>query len=310
MNGMVDWTLWRSFAAVAEHGSLSKAARALGSSQPTVGRHIEALEFTLGSKLFERSVTGLVPTELGLRAYEPIRRAVEAIAEAELHVAGASGDLEGSVRITASEVIAHYVLPDMLRVLRAEFPLIDFELAPTDSAENLLLREADIAVRMFRPTQADLITRKLGETPIVTCAHERYLKAHGTPRTLEDLLGHDIIGFDRSELLLAAARQMGFELKRGDFAFRCDSQSAMWELMQAGVGIGFAQANIIRRTPGMVAIDLPLSIPPLEVWLTSHRELYTARRIRAVYDRLGVLIGDWLKRTAIVSSGAGRKNRA
>lgn len=307
---MADWTLWRSFAAVAEHGSLSKAARALGSSQPTVGRHIEALEFTLGSKLFERSVTGLVPTELGLRAYEPIRRAVEAIAEAELHVAGASGDLEGSVRITASEVIAHYVLPDMLRVLRAEFPLIDFELAPTDSAENLLLREADIAVRMFRPTQADLITRKLGETPIVTCAHERYLKARGTPGTLEDLLDHDIIGFDRSELLLAAARQMGFELKRGDFAFRCDSQSAMWELMRAGVGIGFAQANIVRRAPGMVAIDLPLSIPPLEVWLTSHRELYTARRIRAVYDRLGALITDWLKRTAIVSSGAGGKNRA
>ena len=298
MNGMADWTLWRSFAAVAEHGSLSKAARALGLSQPTIGRHIEALEFTLGTKLFERSVAGLVPTELGLTAYEPIRRAVEAIAEAELHVAGTSGELSGSVRITASVIIAHHVLPKMLGALRMEFPAIDFEIVPTDSAENLLLREADIAVRMFRPTQGDLITRKLGETPIVPCAHAGYLKRRGTPKTVEDLLGHDLIGFDRSELLIAAAQRLGFNLKRSDFAFRCDSQSAMWEMMRAGLGIGFAQANIIRQTDAMVPIELDLAIPPLEVWLTCHRELHTARRIRAVYDRLGELMGNWLKKSA------------
>lgn len=298
MNGMADWTLWRSFAAVAEHGSLSKAARALGLSQPTIGRHIEALEFTLGTKLFERSVAGLVPTELGLTAYEPIRRAVEAIAEAELHVAGTSGELSGSVRITASVIIAHHVLPKMLGALRMEFPAIDFEIVPTDSAENLLLREADIAVRMFRPTQGDLITRKLGETPIVPCAHAGYLKRRGTPKTVEDLLGHDLIGFDRSELLIAAAQRLGFNLKRSDFAFRCDSQSAMWEMMRAGLGIGFAQANIIRQTDAMVPIELDLAIPPLEVWLTCHRELHTARRIRAVYDLLGELMGNWLKKSA------------
>lgn len=298
MNMMADWTLWRSFAAVAEHGSLSKAARALGSSQPTIGRHIEALEFTLGAKLFERSVAGLVPTELGLAAYEPIRRAAEAIAEAELHVAGTSSELSGSVRITASVIIAHDVLPRMLRVLRIEFPAIDFEIVPTDSAENLLLREADIAVRMFRPTQRDLITRKLGETAIVACAHQGYLKRRGTPRTVEELLEHDLIGFDRSELLIAAAQRLGFDLKRSDFAFRCDSQSATWEMMRAGLGIGFAQANIIRQTDGMMPIALDLAIPPLEVWLTCHRELHTARRIRAVYDRLGELMGNWLKKSA------------
>lgn len=297
MNGSVDWTLWRSFSAVVAHGSLSKAARALGLSQPTIGRHIEALEFTLGSKLFERSVAGLTPTEAGLTAYEPIRRAVEAIAEAELHVAGASNQLSGSVRITASVVNAHYVLPAMLRVLRIEFPAIDFEIVPTDSAENLLLREADIAVRMFRPTQGDLITRKLGETPVVPCAHQSYLTRRGTPRTVEDLFKHDLIGFDRSELLIGVARRLGFNLKRGDFAFRCDSQSAMWEMIRAGLGIGFAQSNIIREAQGVVALDLPLTIPPLEVWLTSHRELYTARRIRAIYDRLGELMSDWLKRS-------------
>lgn len=294
MNEAPDWTLWRSFAAVAEHGSLSGAARALGLSQPTLGRHIEALEAALGAKLFERSLAGFKPTELGLRAYEPVRKAGAALAEAELYAAGTHAALEGSVRITASIVTSHYTLPPMLGALRGEFPAIDIELVPSDSPENLLMREADIAVRMFRPTQLDLITRKLGESAIIPCAHESYLARRGLPESIEALIDHDLIGFDRSDALIAVARQLGFPLKREDFAFRCDSQSAVWELIRAGVGIGFAQRPIIARTPGMVEIALPLAIPPLEVWLTSHRELHGARRIRVIYDRLGTMLSAWL----------------
>lgn len=294
MNENPDWTLWRSFAAVAEHGSLSGAARALGLSQPTLGRHVEALEAALGAKLFERSLSGFRPTVLGLRAYEPVRKAAAALAEAELLAAGSHAELEGSVRITASVVMAHYALPAMLGTLRAEFPAIAIELVPSDSPENLLMREADIAVRMFRPTQLDLITRKLGESPVVACAHEDYLARRGVPGDIEALADHDLVGFDRSDVLIAVARQLGHSLRREDFAFRCDSQSAVWELLRAGLGIGFAQRPIIGRTPGMKAIALPLAIPPLEIWLTSHRELQTARRIRVVYDRLGTLLTDWL----------------
>lgn len=299
MNAGPDWALWRSFAAVAQHGSLSRAGRALGLSQPTVGRHIEALETGLGAKLFERSVGGLAPTELGLRAYEKVQRAELALAEAELMAAGAVAHPDGSVRITASVVFAHAVLPPMLRDLRMEFPRIALELVPTDSPENLLLREADIAVRMFRPTQGDLVARKLGEVAVVACAHESYLARRGVPATVDELRGHDLIGFDRSDMLIVAAAQLGVTLHRDDFAIRCDSQSAMWEMIRAGVGIGFAQENIIRDTPGMRAIPLPLAIPPMEVWLTSHRQLYTARRIRAVYDRLGEMISVWLGRTGV-----------
>lgn len=295
MNSVSDWTLWRSFAAVAEHGSLSAAARALGMSQPTIGRHIEALEIGLGAKLFTRSLSGVTPTELGLRAYEPVRQAAQALSEAELYAAGSSAALAGSVRITASVVTAHYTLPPMLAQLRKEFPDIALELVPTDSPENLLMREADIAVRMFRPTQLDLVTRKLGASPIVACAHERYVAARGAPTTLEDLRDHDLIGFDRSELLIAAARALGFALSRRDFSIRCDSQSVLWEMVKAGLGIGFAQKNIANRTPGIVVIDLPLPIPPLEIWLTSHKELYGARRIRAVYDRLAEMLSAWLR---------------
>lgn len=295
MNMMTDWTLWRSFAAVAENGSLSAAARALGLSQPTLGRHIEALETVLGAQLFRRTASGFVPSELGLRAFEPVRKAAEALAEAELVAAGTSAALEGCVRITASVVTSHYTLPPMLRTLRDEFPSLSFELVPSDSPENLLLREADIAVRMFRPTQLDLITRKVGETPIIPCAHQSYLKARGIPTCPEDLAAHELLGFDRSDVLINAAKQMGFALRREDFHVRCDSQSALWQLAQAGLGITFAQKNLVAEAPGMVMLDLPIPIPSLEVWLTSHRELHAARRIRAVYDRLGELLSAWLK---------------
>jgi DNA-binding transcriptional LysR family regulator len=282
-----DWSLWRSFAAVVEHGSLSGAARHLGMTQPTMGRHIEELERTLGATLFERTLQGLKPTETGLRLYEPVEGAQRALAEAALMAEGTQEALSGSVRVTTSTVVAHYVLPPLLKALRRDFPGIALELVASDSAENLLLREADIAVRMFRPTQLDLVTRKLGVIPIVACAHASYLAARGTPATTDELREHDLIGFDRSELFINGARQLGFDLSRADFALRTDSQTQIWELTKAGLGISFAQAGLVKETPGMVRLFPGFGPPPLEIWLTTHRELFTSRRIRAIYDRLG-----------------------
>ncbi|MEN9580584.1 MAG: hypothetical protein RJA70_3593, partial [Pseudomonadota bacterium] len=259
------------------------------------GRHIEALEGRLGAPLFSRTPGGFTASELGLRAFEPVRRAAQALAEAELVAAGASANLEGSVRLTASVVTSHYTLPSMLRTLKDEFPTLSFELVPSDSPENLLMREADIAVRMFRPTQLDLVTRKLGETPVVPCAHASYLARRGVPLSPQDFACHELLGLDRSEVLINAATALGFSLRREDFSVRCDNQSVLWQLAQAGLGITFAQRNIIAATPGMVILDLPIAISPLEVWLTSHRELYASRRIRAVYDRLAELLTEWLK---------------
>jgi DNA-binding transcriptional LysR family regulator len=282
-----DWSLWRSFGAVVEHGSLSAAARALGLSQPTLGRHVEALEAALGTVLFERTLSGLKPTETALRLYEPVETARNALAEAAVRAEGATSALSGSVRITSSTVMCHYVLPELLYDLRQAFPQVAIELVPSDSVESLLLREADIAVRMFRPTQLELITRKLGEIAIVATAHERYIAQRGAPARPEDLAGHDLIGFDRSELLIAAARRMGFPLSRADFVVRTDSQTNMVELIKAGLGIGFAQAPLVAATPGLVRLLPGFTPPPLEVWLTTHKELFTSRRIRAIYDRLG-----------------------
>jgi len=296
MNREPDWSLWRSFAAVVEHGSLSAAARAIGLSQPTLGRHVEALESAVGLALFERTLTGFRPTAAALRLHDPVLRARTALAEASLAAEGATSSLAGTVRLTSSTVACSYVLPPMLLQLRLEFPEIALEVVPSDSAENLLLREADIAVRMFRPTQLELIAKRIGEIPIVPCAHQTYLDRRGTPEVTAELADHDLLGFDRSDQILLAARSMGFALTRDDFSIRTDSQTAFWELCKAGLGIGFAQAGLVHDTPGMVALLPGFSAPPLEIWLTTHKELFTSPRIRAIYDRLGAHLSSYIGR--------------
>lgn len=295
MNREPDWSLWRSFAAVIEHGSLSAAARALKSSQPTIGRHVELLEAQLGLELFERSLSGLKPNETALKLYGPVTRAQTALAEAGMIAEGAQDETGGTVRITASAMISNYVLPEILVSIRALYPRIALEIVPSDSAENILMREADIAVRMFRPTQLELVTRHLGDIPIVPVAHERYLARRGRPASIGELWQHDLLGFDRSDAIIAHARTLGFTLTRENFVLRSDDQPHLWELLRAGLGIGFGQSNLVRRTPGLVALPLPLAIPDLPVWLTTHRELFTSHRIRAVYDALAAGLSAYIE---------------
>lgn len=286
MNREPDWALWRSFAAVVKHGSLSAAARALGISQPTVGRHVETLEADLGLTLFERTMSGLRPTATATRLYEPVEQAQASLAQAAILADGAQDHAGGTVRITASAMISNYVLPEILVSIRALHPRIALEIVPSDSAENLLMREADIALRMFRPTQLELITRHLGDIPLWPAAHERYLARRGRPHSLDELWDHDIIGFDRSDAIIAHARSLGASLTRDNFMLRSDDHPHLWELMKAGLGIGFAQENLIKRTPGMVLLPIDLQFPPMPLWLTTHRELFTSHRIRAIYDAL------------------------
>ncbi|HHS82864.1 MAG TPA: LysR family transcriptional regulator [Devosia sp.] len=296
-DGEIDWSLWRSFAAVVRHGSLSGAARKLDLSQPTLGRHIQSLETRLDTTLFTRTRKGLEPTPRAMRLFEQVDKAHRSLNEAAIQAQGANSQMRGTVRMTASTVTCHYVLPSILKTLRREHPAIQLELVASDSTENLLMREADIAIRMFRPTQLELITRKIGESPITCCAHKDYLDTRGTPETINDIFSHDLVGFDKSDLLISSARALGFALKREDFVIRTDSQTAIWEMIRTGLGIGFAQTMLVQQTPGMRAIIPQLRIPPLEIWLTTHKELFTNRRIRAIYDRLADLLADSLSPT-------------
>lgn len=282
----MDWALIQAFLAVAETGSLSAAARELGTSQPTLGRQVKAIEAHLGLTVFRRHAKGLELTEAGSALVPPARAMRDAMREISLYAAGKEASVAGTVRITASEIVSHHVLPSILTGIRQSAPEIEIELAPSDTTENLLYREADIAVRMYRPVQLDLVARYVGEIEIGVFASKDYVARHGVPLGTQDIVHHDIVGYDRSELIIRGMREAGLNLKRDDFKLRCDSQTAYWELVRAGGGIGFGQAMIARTDPNMVEIDLGVDIPGLPVWLTAHHGLRHTPKVRVVWDHL------------------------
>ncbi|MCM2561575.1 LysR family transcriptional regulator [Lutimaribacter sp. EGI FJ00015] len=283
---LADWTLIRAFLAVAESGSLSAAAQRLGTSQPTVGRQIKSLEAQLGTVLFTRHARGLDLSAQG-QALLPSAKAMQAAAQRlSLQAAGQAETLRGTVRITASQVVSHYLLPPVLAGIRQQEPEITIDLAPTDSPENLLFREADIAVRMFRSSQLDIVTRQLGELPVVIFASRAYLDRRGRPTTPEALLDHDLIGYDRSELIIKGMRAAGFPATRDWFTLRCDDQAACIELARAGCGVGFAQRHIVERDPTLEIIDIGLNLPALPVWLAAPQSTRKTPRIARIWDLL------------------------
>jgi DNA-binding transcriptional LysR family regulator len=281
----LDWSLLRSFLAIARDGSLSAAARATGVSQPTLGRHVAALEHQTGLTLFTRTRTGLTLTASGQALLPAAEAMAEAAARAALAAGGQSETLAGTVRITASRIVSHHILPDILSRLRQQEPRIEIELVPTDSTENLLFREADIAVRMYRPTQLDVITAHVADLPMGIYAARSYLDRRGRPATPADLLALDFIGFDRSDMILRLFRSLGIERRREDFPVRCDDQIVYWNLVRAGLGIGGMQRLIGDADPAVERITL-IDLPPLPVWLTAPEALKTSPRIRRVWDAL------------------------
>lgn len=288
----MDWTLVQAFVAVADHGSLSGGARALKSSQPTMSRHIAALEQQLGVQLFDRTGHGLELTPAGTDLLAHAHTMQEAAGRFSLTAGGRAEAIAGPVRITASEIVSSFVMPDVLVALRRAEPEIDIELVPSDRSENLLQREADIAVRMYRPTQADVITRKVGDLKLGVFAADSYLAERGKPESFEDIAAHDMIGYDKSDQMIDGFKQAGFPVDRNFFSFRCDDQVVCWQMVVAGYGIGFNQLSIGQNTPGITRLLPEIPLPSLPVWLTAHPELKTSRRVRRVYDFLAAALAE------------------
>jgi DNA-binding transcriptional LysR family regulator len=279
------WDLHRSFLGVLRHGSLSAAARALGLTQPTLGRHIDALEDALGVKLFARSRNGLAPTHAAL-SLAPHAEAMEAAALAMARAAsGESGEPSGAVRLTASNMIGAEVLPRILTGFRARHPRIAVELSLSNRNQDLSRRDADIAVRMIRPTQKALIAKRLGALGIGLYAHRRYIAAHGMPRHLEELAHHTLIGFDRDAGALRALGG-GVPVTREIFALRTDDDIAQLNALRAGFGIGGCQAGIAAREAELVPVLPALVHFKLEMWLVMHEDLRGSRRVRLLFDHL------------------------
>jgi DNA-binding transcriptional LysR family regulator len=290
MHSQFDWSLIRSFLAALDHGSLLGAARALGSTQPTLGRHIAELESQLGVVLFERTGRGLLPTEMAGRLADSARAMESSAHQLVRSVSGAQAGVSGTVRITASQPVACFVMPTVLAQMRTALPEVQVELVASNQVSNLLRREADIALRMIQPDQASLVAKRIAKVTLGTYAHRDYLRRRGTPRQIADLLSHELIGNDRDETILRAFADFGYPVSHEAFAFRTDDLIAYWEAVRAGLGIGFL-ADYLARTDNQLLPLLPmLKIPPIPIWLTVHREIRTSPRIRAVYDFLAAAI--------------------
>lgn len=281
-----DWSLLQSFLAVAETGSLSAAARALGASQPTLGRHIRALEGQLGVTLFHRTASGLEPSESALPLIEAARGMAEQAARLARLAAGQGEGLAGTVRLTASRVVSQHLLPPILARLRLAEPSIQIELVPSDTSENLLYNAADIALRMYRPEQLDIVARHVTDLPLGLYAAREYLDRRGRPMTVKDLRHHDFVGYDRDERIIRLMRAMGQDVERSDFPLRCDDQVVHWALVRAGCGIGGMQVRIAAGDPGVERVLPDLALPALPLWLAAPDALRRNPRIRRVWDFL------------------------
>lgn len=286
MSDEPDWNLYRTFLAVARHGSLSAAARGLGLTQPTVARHIDTLEASLGADLFLRSQRGLAPTELALDL-KPYAETLASNTAALLRTAsGPSAEVRGAVRISASEIAGVERLPPMLAQLRRAHPALVIELVLSNALDDLLRREADIAVRNVAPTQDALISRRLPSIELGLYARRDYLDRRGTPRSEADIAGHDVIGFDRETPAIRALTQRYPVLGRASFALRADSDLAQLAAIRAGFGIGVCQVGIAERDPSLVRVLGDQISIDLGLWIVMHEDLKTSARCRAVFDVL------------------------
>lgn len=294
MNSL-DWALLRSFLAVVEGGSLSAAAKRIGATQPTLSRHIRELETGLGVILFTRSAQGLNPTQAALGLIEDARSMGAAAEALNLKAQGRSQQLFGTVRITASVIVANLMLPPIVATLRQAEPSIQIEIVASDTNQNLLRRDADIAIRMADPTQNALIARKLGDTPMGLFATRAYFDRRGRITSSEDLRRHDLIGLDRGDFLIRAFAEHIIPLTREDFAVRTDDGMLAWNLLLAGAGIAIAQVVLANRYPDLERVDADIQLGALPVWLVMSEEVRGNARIRRVADFLSAALQDLLR---------------
>lgn len=286
-----DWNQVRAFLATVEEGTLSAAARALGLTQPTLGRQVAALEQELGVTLFERVGRGLVLTPSGRELLDHVRAMGEAAARVSLVAAGRSEGIAGRVSISASDAMSVYVLPDVLAELRDIAPEIEIELLATDSLSDLLRREADIAIRHVRPEEPGLVARLIREGEAHLYAAPSFLRRYGRPKKLEDAAGLPFIGMTRPERMVPVLRAHGLPVSVENFKLHSDSSVAAWEMVRRGLGIGILSEEIAARTEGVERILPEFRPVAVEMWLVTHRELKTSRRIRLVFDHLVQALG-------------------
>jgi len=281
-----SWELIRCFLAVASEGSLSSAARKLGLSQPTLSRNIQTLERQKQLNLFTRSPQGLSLTEAGQALVESARQMGDSAEAFERQISGLSTELEGDIRISANEIVGIYLLPTAIAAFREQHPGVHIETVISNRASSLNKREADIALRMFRPTQPDLVARRLPDMPLGFFAHTSYIEKFGEPESFEALKEHVLIGFDQNTDFIDGAGKLGFSFRNEDFELRSDSLMLQIQLALQGCGIVGTHVGIAKHWPQMKQVLEWAPIPALEFWVACHADTQYNARIRTFKNHL------------------------
>lgn len=281
-----DWTQVRAVLATVEEGSFSAAARALRSTQPTIGRQISDLEATLGVTLFERSVRGPALTDAGRELLGHVRAMGEAATLISMTASAHTQEVSGEVAVTATDLLSASVLPKVLAPLRRDAPGIRVRIVASNDTQNLIQREADIAIRHARPEQPELFARHIGNFRAALYAARSYLDSTGRPRSPRDIAEHAFVGSPDPERLIPALHNMGIPIRAENFVMNSQNGVVVWELLKSGFGISMLPEILCDAEPSVEKV-LP-SLPSLEfpIWLVTHRELQTSRRIRVVFDQL------------------------
>lgn len=282
-----NWSLIKSFLSVVEHGSLSAAARSLGVSQPTLGRDIQSLESNTGLNLFKRTTQGLDLTSEGSKLVEAARQMNDASDLFERQVSGLSTKLEGDVRISVNEIVGIYLLPPAIAAFREINPGVHIEIVISNKVTNLSKRDADIALRMFRPTQPELVAKRLPDMPLGFFAHKDYVAKYGEPSSMEDFSSHTVIGYDESTEFIEGAEKLGYHLMRDHFAIRTDHLLAHLSLARSGAGIIGTHVELAKQWPELVPVMQWIKVPDLEFWLACHSDVQYNSRIRELMSFLG-----------------------
>ena len=287
-----DWNQARSFLAVAEEGSFSAAAVALRVTQPTITRQLAALEAALNVTLFERSGRTVSLTQAGLDLLDHVRTMADGANMLSLAASGTSQAIEGQVRVTASDMTAAYLLPPILDKLRSIAPDLELEIAADNSVRDLLLREADIAIRHVRPDQPNLIAKLASEDPMRFYAVDTYTQTHGHPRLDDDVSRHQFVSFGDFERVAGYLRLVGLDLSKRNFRYASNSQLVEWEIARKGHAIAIMTDRIASGFPEFQPVLTEIDTFTLPIWLVAHRELQTSRRIRLVFDLLADSFSD------------------
>lgn len=286
----MNWDTMKDFLAVAETGSLSAAARRLGTSQPTIGRRIATMEDELDETLFIRTPSGLEITEAGELLLQHAKRMNDEMMAAERLLTGRTRTLSGNVTISVIEGMGANWLTREMRAFSEQHPDITIEIRVELIAADLVRREADIAIRMFEPTQLDLISKKGGTMTLGMYASESYLEQYGMPLSMQDLQKHRIVLASKDYLHFIEKHWRTITPDLGPVVYRSNNMTALLNAIEEGYGIGVHSCLLADGRPSLVRIFPEMSFAQVDFWLVTHSDLRRSAPIRAVYDYISALL--------------------